>query len=156
MSFQITILKVLAGQFEGRATRAELTRQVSILISSGTDWSDRTKRLAALAPGLNIFGSGFVSLDNAGWQITEAGKTFLLSLEAPTPTISEGGRLAGVLLDAPIAADVVPTVIAPTTQLEHLPEGVAVSRPSGLMSLISVKRRPRQSRHAADRTRRSN
>jgi hypothetical protein len=50
MSFQITVLKVLAGHPEGRASIAELTRYVSILISSGTDWTDRTKRMAARAP----------------------------------------------------------------------------------------------------------
>jgi hypothetical protein len=76
VSFQITILKVLAGQNEGRATLPELTRQVSILISSGPDWTDRTKRLAALAPDLNIFGSRFVLVDDAGWRITDAGAPF--------------------------------------------------------------------------------
>jgi hypothetical protein len=151
VSFQITILKVLAGRVDGRATRAELTRQVSILISSGNDWSDQTKRLAVLAPGLNIFGSGFVSLDHAGWQITEAGKTFLLSLETATPAVSESDRaITDEMAAAPIAEDVVPMVIAPPTQLEHLSEGVAVSRPSKLMSLIGLVRRPRQSRQAAD------
>jgi hypothetical protein len=37
MSFQITVLKVLAGQPEGRASIADLTHYVSILISGGTD-----------------------------------------------------------------------------------------------------------------------
>jgi hypothetical protein len=47
---------------------------VAILISSGTDWTDRTKRLAARAPGLDIFTHAFVLRDAAGWQITEAGR----------------------------------------------------------------------------------
>jgi hypothetical protein len=55
VSFQITVLKVLAGHPEGRASIADLTRYVSILISSGTDWTNRTKRLAARAPKLDIF-----------------------------------------------------------------------------------------------------
>ena len=84
MSFQITILKVLAGQPEGRAPLPELTRQVSILVSSGSDWTDRTKRLAALAPGLDIFRSRFVLVDRANWQITDAGRAFLISLQTPT------------------------------------------------------------------------
>jgi hypothetical protein len=76
VSFQITILKVLAGQTEGRATLPELTRQVSILVSSGPDWTERTKRLAALAPGLDIFRSRFAFIDRASWQITDAGRAF--------------------------------------------------------------------------------
>jgi hypothetical protein len=84
VSFQITILKVLAGHPEGRACVADLTRHVSILISSGSDWANRTKRLAARAPQLDIFGSAFVLRDDSGWQITEIGRQFLELLEAPT------------------------------------------------------------------------
>ena len=89
MSFQITVLKVLAGHPEGRASIADLTRYVSILISSGADWTNRTKRLAARAPKLDIFGNSFVLRDNNGWQITEGGRQFLASLEAPLPISSE-------------------------------------------------------------------
>jgi hypothetical protein len=74
VSFQITVLKVLAGHPEGRASIADLTRYVSILISSGTDWTNRTKRLAARAPKLDIFADSFVLRDVNGWHITrEAG-----------------------------------------------------------------------------------
>jgi hypothetical protein len=83
MSFQITVLKVLAGHPGGRASLDELRRAVAILISSGTDWTDRTKRLAARAPGLDIFTRAFVLRDQEGWQITEAGRVFLAALEAP-------------------------------------------------------------------------
>jgi hypothetical protein len=76
VSCQITILKVLAGHPEGRASRADLTRYVSILISSGTDWTNRTKRLAARAPKLDIFGDSFVVRDKNGCQITEGGRQF--------------------------------------------------------------------------------
>jgi hypothetical protein len=85
VSFQITVLKVLAGHPEGRASIADLTRYVSILISSGTDWANRTKRLAARAPKLDIFGDSFVLRDDNGWHITEGGRQFLASLEAPLP-----------------------------------------------------------------------
>ena len=85
MSFQITVLKVLAGHPEGRASLADLTRYVSILISSGTDWTNRTKRLAARAPKLDIFGDSFVLREDNGWHITEGGRQFLASLEAPLP-----------------------------------------------------------------------
>src|SRR6202166_4010642 len=89
MSFQITVLKVLAGHPEGRASIADLTRYVSILISSGTDWTNRTKRLAARAPKLDIFADSFVLRDHNGWHITEGGRQFLASLEAPLPIAAE-------------------------------------------------------------------
>lgn len=85
MSFQITILKVLAGHPEGRASLADLTRYVAILTSSGADWSQRMKRLVVRAPGLDIFTSGYVLRDNSGWQITDAGREFLELIEAPAP-----------------------------------------------------------------------
>jgi hypothetical protein len=88
MSFQITVLKVLAGHPGGRASIDDLRRAVAILISSGTDWTDRTKRLAARAPGLDIFSQAFVLRDNAGWHITEAGRAFLVSIETPVRTIA--------------------------------------------------------------------
>jgi hypothetical protein len=83
VSFQITVLKVLAGHPAGRASVADLTRHVSILISSGSEWADRIKGLAARAPQLDIFGSAFVLRDDSGWQITDAGQQFLAWLEAP-------------------------------------------------------------------------
>jgi hypothetical protein len=89
VSFQITVLKVLAGHPEGHASIADLTRYVSILISSGTDWTNRTKRLAARAPKLDIFADSFVMRDDNGWRITEGGRQFLISLEAPLPIAAE-------------------------------------------------------------------
>lgn len=85
MSFQITILKVLSGHPEGRASLADLTRYVAILTSSGADWSHRMKRLSARAPNLDIFTSGYVLRHVSGWQITDAGHEFLKSIEAPDP-----------------------------------------------------------------------
>ena len=89
MSFQITVLKVLAGHPDGRASVADLTRFVSILMSSGPEWTNRTKRLAARAPDLDIFGNAFVLRDDTGWQITGLGRRFLASLEVPIPTINQ-------------------------------------------------------------------
>jgi hypothetical protein len=43
------------------------------------------KRLAARAPGLDIFNSGYVLRADSGWQITDAGRDFLMSIEAPAP-----------------------------------------------------------------------
>ena len=89
MSFQITILKVLAGHPDGRASVTELTRYVSILMSSGSDWTDRMRRLAVRAPKLEIFANSFVLRDDRGWCITDSGRLFLASLEAPIPAHAE-------------------------------------------------------------------
>jgi hypothetical protein len=43
------------------------------------------KRLAARAPGLDIFTSGYVIREAGGWRITEAGRDFIISIEAPPP-----------------------------------------------------------------------
>ena len=81
MSLQIAILKVLVSHPEGRATIAALNSDLSILYTSGSDWIDRLRRLAARAPGLDIFGQRLVLLDSSGWQITPEGRTFLNLLE---------------------------------------------------------------------------
>ena len=83
MSFQITVLKVLAGHPEGHASLADLKHFVAVLTSSGADWSQRMKRLAARAPGLDIFSSGYVVREPSGWQITTKGRDFLISIETP-------------------------------------------------------------------------
>jgi hypothetical protein len=143
VSFQITILKVLAGQTEGRATLPELTRQVSILVSSGPDWTERTKRLAALAPGLDIFRSRFVFVDRASWQITDAGRAFLISLETPTSADNYSAIPENV-----ISPDATPPAYNDEPKLEV----AAPLPPSRLMRLI---KRGRSLRSAADRRRRS-
>jgi hypothetical protein len=137
VSFQITILEVLAGQTEGRATLPELTRQVSILVSSGPDWTDRTKRLAALAPGLDIFRSRFVFIDRAHWQITDAGRAFLISLEAPTSAHNSSA----------IPEKVIPPDATPSTYNDEPKLEVTAALPSSLIK----RRRPLR----ADRMRRS-
>ncbi|MES5483062.1 hypothetical protein QMZ05_09920 [Bradyrhizobium sp. INPA03-11B] len=82
MSFQLTVLKVLAGQSAGRASVAEIRHAVEILMNSGKDWTDRMKRLAQHAPDLNIFSARFVLRDHQGWEITDEGRQFLAALEA--------------------------------------------------------------------------
>lgn len=108
MSFQVTILKVLAGQPEGKLSVADLRHDVAILISSGPDWTDRTKRIAALTPGLDIFSQGMVRRSPGGWQITEAGRAFLAECEAPISFNSQervpeavGSELSPTALSAP-------------------------------------------------------
>ena len=81
MSLQIAILKVLVSHPEGRATTAALNSDLCILNTSGSDWTDRLRRLAARAPGLDIFGQKLVLCDCSCWQITPEGRAFLDLLE---------------------------------------------------------------------------
>ena len=112
MSFQITILKVLAGHPEGRASLADLTRYVAILTSSGADWSQRMKRLSARAPNLDIFTSAYVLRHVSGWQITDAGHEFLKSIEAPAPelVIEPAASLPVVLVPSDLPQNVIQLV----------------------------------------------
>ena len=84
MSIQIAILKVLASHGSGRATLASLKHDLAILSSSGPEWQARIKRLASRVRSVDIFGNGFVVRDADGWEITQAGRDFLLALEAVT------------------------------------------------------------------------
>jgi hypothetical protein len=81
VSLQIAILKVLVSHPEGRATIAALNSDLCILNTSGSDWTDRLRRLAARAPGLDIFGQRLILRDSSGWQITPEGRAFLDRLE---------------------------------------------------------------------------
>jgi hypothetical protein len=81
VSLQIAVLKVLVSHPEGRATIAALNSDLCILNTSGSDWSDRLRRLAARAPGLDIFSQRLVLRDSSGWQITPEGRAFLDRLE---------------------------------------------------------------------------
>jgi len=90
MSFQITVLKVLAGQREGRLSLAELRHDVAILISSGRDWTDRTKRLAARA--------------------SAAGRALLTSIEAPTSTVQGPAETADAVSLPPSTETSVPLI----------------------------------------------
>jgi hypothetical protein len=102
---------------------ADLSRAVAILISSGRDWTDRTKRLLARAPDLDIFGQSLVIRDVQGWRITDAGRSFLTSIENP----------------------VAPPAPAPAPTVPVLPVATAPSSP-----LIGINtRRPRRRRRRA-------
>jgi hypothetical protein len=123
VSFQITILKVLAGHPDGRASVGELTRYVSILMSSGSDWTDRMRRLAARAPKLEIFADKFVLRDDRDWSITDRGRQFLASLEAPV--LADAGEAEQP--SAPHALVVTVGQIQPTLRL--VVDNTGTSRP---------------------------
>jgi len=108
VSLQIAILKVLVSHPEGRATIAALNSDLSILNTSGPDWTNRLKRLAARAPDLDIFVQGLILRDSSGWQITPEGRAFLDWLERgatsanaplaePSPNASEAANDNGVV-----------------------------------------------------------
>jgi hypothetical protein len=84
VSIQIAILKVLASHASGRASLASLNRDMAILSASGAEWSGRIRRLASRVRSIDIFGAAYVLRDDAGWEITAAGRKFLQSLEAVT------------------------------------------------------------------------
>ena len=83
VSFQISILKVLASYPDGRASLEALKSDLNILMTSGRDWADRMKRLAARAPNIDVFSQQLILRDPLGWQITPEGRVFLTALEAP-------------------------------------------------------------------------
>lgn len=82
MNFQVTVLKILVSYPGGFAVMADLKRDMAILATSGRDWADRTKRLAARIPDLDIFSQGLVERESGGWKITEKGRAVLEFLEA--------------------------------------------------------------------------
>ncbi|WP_275189959.1 hypothetical protein [Bradyrhizobium sp. CSA112] len=81
MNFQVTVLKILLSYPEGFARMAELKRDMAILATSGRDWAERTKSLAARVPNLDIFSQELVERMNGGWRITEKGRAFLNFME---------------------------------------------------------------------------
>jgi hypothetical protein len=94
VSLQVAILKVLASYPDGKATLAAMKDDLAILAGAGLAWSERLRRLAARVPDLDIFGQALVLRDDAGWQLTAAGREVLRSVEAPpldaqTPAVPE-------------------------------------------------------------------
>jgi len=100
VSFQIAVLKVLAGHPQGHASLTDLKHYLAVLTCSGADWSQRMKQLAARAPKLDIFSSGYVLREPNGWLITAKGRDFLISIEKPLA----GPALTPVVLKAPVVS----------------------------------------------------
>jgi len=75
VNFQVTVLKVLVSYPDGFASIEDVKRDVAILATSGREWSERTSRLAARMPGLEIFAQGLVERRDGGWRITDAGRS---------------------------------------------------------------------------------
>lgn len=77
VSLQVQIMLVLSGHPDGRATLLAMKADLKVLAGAGEGWSQRIKRLAANAPGLDIFTEGYVMRDASGWEITDAGRKAL-------------------------------------------------------------------------------
>ncbi|MBH5371097.1 hypothetical protein [Bradyrhizobium glycinis] len=82
MNFQVTVLKILAAYPDGFAVMDDLKRDMAILATSGHEWADRTKRLAARVGDLNIWSQGLVERVSGGWKITAKGRAVLELMEA--------------------------------------------------------------------------
>jgi hypothetical protein len=82
VNFQVTVLKILVSYPDGFALMADLKRDMAILATSGRDWAERTKRLAARVPDLDIFSQGLIERLNGGWRITAKGRVVLDLMEA--------------------------------------------------------------------------
>jgi hypothetical protein len=119
VSLQFSILKVLAGQPDGRATLADLNRYITLL--SCPEWTARMKRLSARAPDLDIFSSSYVLRDDAGWQLTEAGHSFLAAIEMPVSAKPE----------AITSPEIIVTVSAPARQAPAPPLRLVIDNPGG-------------------------
>jgi hypothetical protein len=94
MNFQVTILKVLVSYPDGFAILADIKRDVAILATSGREWSERTKRLAARVPGLDIFSQGLVERRDGGWRITDAGRSVLDLMKRPAASAPPQAQVA--------------------------------------------------------------
>lgn len=86
MNFQVTVLKVLVSYPDGFAVMEDIKRDMAILATSGRDWADRTNRLAARVPDLDIFSQGLIERMDGGWRVTDKGRAVLEVMEArPAP-----------------------------------------------------------------------
>jgi hypothetical protein len=81
VNFQVSVLKILAGYPTRLATLRELKRDLTLLATSGKDWSDLTNRLAAGFPKLDIFTLGLVERYSFGWRLTQKGSVMLEMME---------------------------------------------------------------------------
>ena len=86
---------------------------MAILATSGREWANRTKRLAARVPDLDIFSQGLVERISGGWQITAKGRAVLEFMEA-RPDAAQPAQQA--------AADEVPKLISETAPVPPLPQ----------------------------------
>ncbi|MCP3442262.1 hypothetical protein [Bradyrhizobium sp. CCGUVB14] len=109
MNFQVTILKILVSYPNGFATIVDVKRDMVILATSGREWSERTKRLGARVPDLDIFSQRLVVRENGGWRITDEGRSVL--------SFMEGRALSQMPVLEVLALENAPAPVPPLPQL---------------------------------------
>jgi hypothetical protein len=103
----VSILKILDGQPDGRASLDAVKQYLAVYYSSGPEWSQRMMALVERSPSaIDIFGQKLVTREPGEWRITEAGKAFLAALERPTAAVPE--RTLDDLIDRPLASEFPP------------------------------------------------
>jgi hypothetical protein len=102
VNFQVTVLKVLVSYPGGFAVMDDIKRDMALLATSGRDWADRTKRLAARVPDLDIFSQGLVDRESGGWKITDKGRSVLEFMEARTGFDQANEAVPTETVDAPV------------------------------------------------------
>ncbi|MCG2644737.1 hypothetical protein XI06_30170 [Bradyrhizobium sp. CCBAU 11434] len=111
MNFQVTVLKILVSYPDGFAVMADLKRDMAILATSGREWADRTRRLAARVPDLDLFSQGLVERLNGGWRITDKGRAVLDFMEGrPVEAQAKPGASAAI----PASEKATPRLLART------------------------------------------
>lgn len=85
----MSVLKILAGQPNGRASLAVVKQYLAVLYGSGSEWTDRMKRLAQRTPNLDIFGQKLIISERGEWRITDKGRSLLLALEHSSAVTTE-------------------------------------------------------------------
>jgi hypothetical protein len=113
VNFQVTVLKILVSYPDGFAVMEDLKRDMGILATSGREWADRTKRLAARVPDVDIFSQGLVERISGGWQITAKGRAVLEFMEA-RPAAPEA-------IQAPFVEEATAPIVT-STQVPPLPQ----------------------------------
>ena len=113
MNFQVTVLKILVSYPDGFAVMEDLKRDMAILATSGREWADRTRRLAARVPDLDIFSHGLVERTSGGWKITSEGRAVVEFMEA-RPAAPE--PIQAPLVEEAPAAIVAATQVPPLRQ----------------------------------------
>lgn len=103
MSFQLSILKILAGQPDGRASHDVVKQHLALFYTSGSEWTGRMKRLAERAPHLNIFGQNLIAREPGEWGITDEGRALLAAVEQPPSTASEELTLDELIEHPPVS-----------------------------------------------------
>ena len=112
------MLKILAAYPDGFAGMENLKRDMAILATSGRDWADRTRRLAARVPDLDIFSQRLVERISGGWKITSKGRKVLELMEA-RPTASETAQAPPVENTSATSQALVPLLRQPADRAKR-------------------------------------